>query len=110
MMTRQRSLLFSLFVGLTIVGNLFLFHALNEACKQEPLLASYWVTSLLPLLQGTLMIGIGLGLPLILLSGILGWGQLVLLMHGQISPHLGEEGLLKVFKTLFRYLFSPVFS
>lgn len=41
-----------------------------------------------------LCLGIGLALPLILIASILGWGQLALLIQGNINPHLAREGLV----------------
>lgn len=50
---------------------------------------------------GYFMLGIGIGLPMVLLAGTLSWLQILLLLGGQIDPHLGREGFVKVLKTLF---------
>ncbi len=47
------------------------------------------------------LLGIGIGLPLLLLASVLGWGQLLLLMSGNIDPHLAKESFFDVIKTLF---------
>lgn len=49
-------------------------------------------------------IGIGLGLPLALIAAILGWGQLALLIKGNINPHLGREGLVNTLGILLSKL------
>ena len=49
---------------------------------------------------GYLMLGIGIGLPMVLLAGTLSWLQILLLLAGQIDPHLGREGFVKVIRTL----------
>ncbi len=48
-----------------------------------------------------LLLGIGLGFPLVIIATILGWLQLVLLISGNINPHLAREGFFKVVNTLF---------
>lgn len=47
------------------------------------------------------LLGLGIGFPLVLLATILGWVQLVLLMIGNVDPHLAQEGFFKVIHTLF---------
>src|SRR5437016_54187 len=49
-----------------------------------------------------LLLGVGFGLVLVLLATTLGWVQLLLLITGNIDPHLAKEGLLKVLHTLFK--------
>lgn len=48
------------------------------------------------------LLGIGLGLPIVFLASVLGWVQLLLLINGNIDPHLSREGFFKVLETLFR--------
>lgn len=52
------------------------------------------------LIAGYLMLGIGVGLPMVLLASTLSWLQILLLLGGQVDPHLGREGIVKVVKTL----------
>lgn len=47
------------------------------------------------------LLGIGIGLPIVLSAGALGWVQLLLLINGTIDPHLAREGFFKVLNTLF---------
>ncbi len=47
------------------------------------------------------LLGIGIGLPLLLLASVLSWGQLLLLLSGNIDPHLAKESFFGVLKTLF---------
>ncbi|MBS0288489.1 MAG: hypothetical protein JSS07_00455 [Proteobacteria bacterium] len=51
-----------------------------------------------------LLLGIGIGLPIVILATILGWIQLVLLLSGNINPHLAKEGFFHVLNTLFSKL------
>lgn len=83
---------------LAFAGGIFLNY---ELLQQSPELLPLFLKHLLPLCHCTLILGFGLGLPLILIATLLGWGQLLLLVNGQISPHLGKEGLFKVLHTLF---------
>lgn len=64
------------------LGNIFAFQCFNT-------LGSY------------LLLGIGFGLPLIILASILGLLQILLLLKGDIHPHLGKDGFFNVLKTLF---------
>lgn len=55
----------------------------------------------------TLMIaGIGLALPVIVITFGFGWLQLFLLANGQIEPHLTSEGFGSALKTIFGKIFS----
>lgn len=47
------------------------------------------------------LLGVGVGLPLVFLASVLGWVQLILLVNGNINPHLAREGFFKVLTTLF---------
>lgn len=89
--------------GLTILVGVFLTLscATADLLQQDPSLIPLFLTQMLPVLHGTMLLGIGFGLPLIIVAAILGWGQVMLLMTGQISPHLEQEGLLKALRTLF---------
>lgn len=103
-MISKKNIVFYGLLGIYIATSAWLIQAISEVLKQDPSLLPFFFAHMLPVLQGSLILGIGFGLPLMLLSGILGWGQLLLLMHGHISPHLGKEGLLKVLNTLFSQL------
>jgi hypothetical protein len=46
------------------------------------------------------LMGIGIGLPLVMLASFFGWVQLLLLLKGNIPPHLAREGFVKVLNTL----------
>jgi hypothetical protein len=47
-----------------------------------------------------ILLGIGLGIPLVLLATLFGWVQLILTMNGAISPHLSSKGFLDAVYTL----------
>ena len=51
--------------------------------------------------MGSLIMGLGIALPCFVLASVLGWVQFFLLIAGNVNPHLGREGLLKVLSTLF---------
>ena len=50
---------------------------------------------------GSMILGLGIALPCFVLASVLGWVQFFLLIAGNVNPHLGREGLLKVLSTLF---------
>ncbi len=50
------------------------------------------------------LLGIGAGLPIAILAALLGWLQLVLLLSGNIDPHLAKESFMDVLKTMFSKL------
>jgi hypothetical protein len=77
-------------------------YILDAQLHSAPHLVEYLVIQVLCALNCLSMIGIGLGLPIILIAAILGWGQLVLLMTGNVSPHFSEDGFFKVVGTLFK--------
>jgi hypothetical protein len=70
---------------------------------------SYTITALiftqtLQILGCYALLGIGIGLPIVLLASMLGWVHLLLLVSGKIDPHLAEEGFFNVLKTLYEEL------
>lgn len=85
-----------LFIGLLIADVMLL--------KQSPELIPLFLRHLLPILHGTFIIGFGIGLPLILISALFGWGQVVLLLNKQISPHLVKSNWLNA---LYIFLGKP---
>ncbi|MFI4937592.1 MAG: hypothetical protein ACHQJ6_03670 [Candidatus Berkiellales bacterium] len=73
-------------------------------CHHHPEISLLFFIQSIYSLACYLLLGIGLGVPLILLATILGWVQLILLLSGNINPHLAREGFLKVLNTLFSKL------
>jgi hypothetical protein len=77
---------------------------------------SVWIIQLHPALSGIffiqfinmlgcfILVGIGFGIPVVLLATVLGWVQFLLLVTGTINPHLAREGLFNVLTTLFSKL------
>jgi len=66
-----------------------------------PMLSLILIVQAMNSLGCYIVIGLGLGFPLVALACILGWVHLVLLMSGHIDPHLAGEGFFKVLYTLF---------
>jgi hypothetical protein len=58
-------------------------------------------TQSLHLIECYVVLGIGIGLPIVILATVLGWVQLLLLLSGNIDPHLARDGFINVIKTLF---------
>lgn len=81
-------------VGLILFATLSLIHI-------YPAFTSVLFAQALNISSCYALLGLGIGLPLVILASILGWLQLVLLISGNISPHLAKEGLFKVLDTLF---------
>jgi hypothetical protein len=46
------------------------------------------------------LLGVGLGIPLVLLATLFGWVQLILMMNGVILPHLSSKGFIDAVYTL----------
>lgn len=85
-----------------ISASLFLLgHTSVVLVNTHPELFSVFILQFLNIFVCYALLGIGIGLPLVLLAGTLGWLQLVLLMSGNIDPHLGSAGFFKVLNTLF---------
>lgn len=67
----------------------------------EPSLKLIFICQCFNFLSSFMMLGVGLGLPLVVIASVLSWGQIALLMSGNINPHLGREGFVNVLKILF---------
>lgn len=67
----------------------------------EPSLNPLFICQCFNFLSSFLMLGMGLGLPLVVIASVLSWGQIMLLVTGNIRPHLGSEGFVNVLKILF---------
>ncbi len=61
-------------------------------------------SQLFTMLGPYVLLGIGAGIPIALLAAVMGWLQLVLLVSGNIDPHLAKESFVGVLKTLFSKL------
>lgn len=68
--------------------------------NQHPALNVVFLIQSLHVLSYYVLLGLGVGIPLILLATIFGWLQVFLLISGNIDPHLGKSGFLNVLKTL----------
>jgi len=84
----------------TLLGLLWLSYVIFGLILQHPPLFSIFIAQCINTLGCYSLLGVGIGLPLLLLASILGWGQLVLLFYGDIDPHLSQEGFFKVLNTL----------
>ena len=74
---------------------------LHTLLHHHPSLWAIVLTQGMSILGCFTLLGLGLGIPLIVLASVLGWIQVVLLLTGSIPPHLGKAGLMKVLSTLF---------
>lgn len=89
---------------------LILFMALGlgymvfSTALSHPELGNMILISSLATLGCYLLVGFGLAIPVLLLASVLGWLQLVLLLAGNIDPHLSREGFFNVLNTLFEKL------
>lgn len=50
------------------------------------------------------LLGIGVGIPIVFLATVLGWVQFVLLLSGNLDPHIAKESFWGVLKTMFSKL------
>lgn len=91
---------YSVFSG-TCIALIALSFMLFILLDHHPQYVSLFLMQGLSSLACYILLGIGLGVPLILFATILGWLQLILLLSGEIDPHLKTEGFLNVLKTLF---------
>lgn len=64
-------------------------------------LFSFFRLETIGLFSSYFLLGLGIAIPLITLATLFGWLQFILLMTGNISPHLAKEGFFKVLETLF---------
>ena len=48
------------------------------------------------------LLGIGIGLPIVILAGAASWWHLWLLYTGEVKPHLPNQTFFDVLKTMFR--------
>ncbi|MGD9592993.1 MAG: hypothetical protein AB7V32_10775 [Candidatus Berkiella sp.] len=62
------------------------------------------LSQLFTMLGCFVLLGFGAGLPIVILASVLGWLQLVLLISGNIDPHLAKESFMDVLKTIFSKL------
>lgn len=83
---------------IAIVSLSFTACSLNE----NYLVSTLLFTQSLHLVASYVILGIGIGLPIMLLATVLGWVQLLLLLSGNIDPHLARDGFINVIKTLFK--------
>ncbi len=96
-MIKLRACIILLFIAVA-----FLIHATLSSIGLlgTPILFSQLFT----LLGCFVILGIGAGLPIVILASVLGWVQLVLLVSGNIDPHLAKESFFGVLKTLLKEL------
>jgi len=92
-----------LFAGftLTLIAIVWLCYQIFLLASSHPLIPLLFM-QFINTLGCYVLLGIGIGLPIVLLASILGWVQLLLLVNGHIDPHLSREGFFKVLDTLFR--------
>lgn len=50
------------------------------------------------------LLGIGTGLPAIVIASLLGWGHFILLIKGDVAPHLAKDGFVDTLNTLLSRL------
>lgn len=98
-MTNKESIFFVIFF--LLLGSVVLLGYFSwVALIKQPMLVPTFFIQFLQTASFFTLLGLGLGLPLILLATIFGWLQVILLVSGNIDPHLGEEGFFNVLKTL----------
>lgn len=90
----MRSLRFYIAFTCVLISAYCLAFRVFHILVAEPLLRSSFFCQCFSCLSSFACVGIGLGLPLVLIAIILGWGQCALLIKGNVSPHLGREGLV----------------
>ena len=71
-------------------------HFLDSSPSLIPLLSMQY----LHVLGSYFLLGPGIGLPAVLIASMFGWIQFILLMYGDIQPHLGRQGFFRVLGTL----------
>lgn len=84
-----------LILALILLGT-YSWHVIAQAPDLAFILLMQWLN----LLACYSLLGLGIGLPLVLLASALGWVQLLLLISGNITPHLSREGFFTVLDTL----------
>lgn len=69
-----------------------IYSSLNHPSSDQLLSITWLVINQLGPLS---LIGIGLGLPIALVSLLFGWVQLILIIEGLIPPHLSSKGFIE---------------
>lgn len=87
-----------LFLVFTII---LLSYGLFILIKHEPTFSPMIILQCINTLSCYILLGVGIGLPLVILATTLGWVQLILLLSGNVSPHFAKEGFFNVLRTLF---------
>lgn len=101
---KMRNVTFYSAFALILFLVLGLSYAVFTIAPPHPELGNLLLQSSLGVLCCYLLLGLGLALPVLLLASVLGWLQLVLLLAGNIDPHLSREGFINVLNTLFQKL------
>ncbi len=96
---KKNHLFFVVFTALSSAILLLVYSSFHLIHHNPDLTKIFFIQCLNPLVC-YLLLG-SLGLPLVLLASIFGWVQLILLLKGNIHPHLGSEGFFNVLETLF---------
>ncbi len=91
---------FGLFFLLLLGIALFLGYCTWGVLTQCTPIAMFFFIQCLQTLGFYLLLGLGLGIPLLFLATIFSWLQVILLISGNIDPHLAKEGFFNVLRTL----------
>lgn len=86
-------------VGLTLINGYLLYTLyLSHPGFLLDFIRQFIIANLLPFS----LVGIGIGLPAVLFAFILGWLQIILIIHGLIPPHLAKEGFFQILNSLIK--------
>lgn len=66
--------------------------------------ASLLYTQFITMFGCFVLLGIGVGIPIVFLASVLGWVQFALLLSGNLDPHIAKESFWGVLKTMFNKL------
>lgn len=86
--------------GMTGWSAVILYSSLNSFSSDQLLSISWFLINQLGPLS---LIGIGLGLPIALLTLLFGWVQLILIMKGLIPAHLTSKGFVEALYELIAH-------
>jgi hypothetical protein len=94
---------YSAFTWILISASVLSFRAFSIILV-EPSLQPSFFGYCFSFFNSFLCVGIGAALPFVLIASMLGWGQLALLIQGNINPHLSREGFVNTLGILLSKL------
>jgi len=92
--------MFSSVITLICAAIIALTFAILNAIEGDPHLSALFLIQHINFIGCFSLLGIGIGVPLVMLASFFSWIQVVLLLRGNIPPHFAKEGFVRVLNTL----------